>query len=176
MAILPNNNNIAIRRLATDDASALQEIRLLAVNEDRMAFYSTPEEEMEKSLSEYEDDIARDYYAGAFDGERLIGIAAYNGFTQVKQRHRGLLHAVFVHADYRGKGIAKPLLRHVLSTAAAHLEILVLSVTTTSHTARKTYVDIGFESYGVEPKTQKIGDEYFDEEFMWVDLMKYRAA
>ena len=170
------SNNVTIRRLTEADAHALRDIRLIALTEDRAAFYVTPEEEQNKNLSDYAADLAQDYYAGVFDGEKLVGIAAYNAFTYVKQRHRGLLHAVYLCGDYRGQGIMHRLLTHILDEAAKHLEILVLTVTTTSHPARKTYVKLGFESYGVEPRTQKLGDEYFDEEMMWVDLARYRAA
>ena len=50
------------------------------------------------------------------------------------------------------------------------LDSLWLNVTTTNHGARALYASCGFRTVGIKPRTLKVGDRYYDEELMMLDL------
>ena len=166
----------SIRPLIVADAVALHEIRLAAVADDPIAFCATLEEEQQRSVADYAEEIVRDRFFGAFNDGRLVGIMAYAKQPYQKRAHKAELRTVFIHPDYRGKGIAKKLIQTILADAKTHLEIMTLTVATISHDARKLYVSEGFQSYGIEPRNQKIGSDYFDEEYMWLDLSRWQPS
>lgn len=170
------NNAVTIRQLTPTDAIELQRIRLHALACERMAFSASLAEEQIKTLAAYEADIHKDYYCGAFAEGRLIGIAGYTIIPFAKQAHRGILHGVYLMEEHRGKGIAASLIRHALSHAKQRLEIMTLGVCVVSKAARAAYIKEGFQSYGIEPKMQKIDGVYYDEEYMWLDLTSYNPG
>jgi hypothetical protein len=40
------------------------------------------------------------------------------------------------------------------------------------HVARQLYETVGFVVYGREPRALKVGDQYYDEDFMVLDLRR----
>ena len=50
------------------------------------------------------------------------------------------------------------------------MEQLELSVVTTSLAARRLYHSLGFVVYGTEPRALKLGEQYWDEDLMVLDL------
>ena len=50
------------------------------------------------------------------------------------------------------------------------LESLWLDVTTTNHGARALYASCGFRTVAIKRRTLKVGDRYYDEELMALDL------
>jgi RimJ/RimL family protein N-acetyltransferase len=61
-------------------------------------------------------------------------------------------------------------MEHVLAHARTVVSQVHLCVVTENEAARRLYQRLGFTSYGIEPRSLRIGDRYYDE-----DLMVWRA-
>lgn len=164
---------LAIRRLTADDALQLRNIRLLALKESPTAFTESYEELERLDKTDYVQATKDHYYFGAFHEDKLLGIMGYFIRPHRKQWHQGVLFGVYVHPDWRGKAISRKILDVLIYDARKRVEMMVLQVAVDNFSARHTYLKAGFQSYGVEPRALKIGDQYIDEEHMWLDLNAY---
>ena len=92
--------------------------------------------------------------------------------TALKIQHKGNIVSMYVQPEYRSHGIARALLIEAIDRAnrLPDLKQFLLGVMETQTTAKRLYESLGFVVYGREPDAVKIGDEYFDEEFMLLKL------
>ncbi|WP_338870108.1 GNAT family N-acetyltransferase [Spirosoma sp. SC4-14] len=104
------------------------------------------------------------------DQGELAGSVSFRreGQNRERLRHKGLLFAMYVAADYGGQGIGRRLIEEVIGRARSlpHLEQIVLTVIATNHVAKRLYESIGFCSFSLEPRAIKDGNTYYDEEQM----------
>jgi L-amino acid N-acyltransferase YncA len=79
---------------------------------------------------------------------------------------------MYVPQELRGKGVGKALLEAAIAYAKtlSGLEQINLAVVLTSKEARKLFISIGFETYGLERHALKLHDHYFDQEHMTLRL------
>jgi ribosomal protein S18 acetylase RimI-like enzyme len=164
--------DIEIRKLGSDDALQLRNLRLHALKDAPTAFTESYEEMSALDQQDYVKVVRDVNYFGAFSGGALVGIMGYFVRPHRKQWHQGVLFGVYVHPDQRGQGIARRMLDVLLEDARQRVEIMVLQVAVDNYSARHTYLKAGFQSYGIEPKALKVGNSYIDEEHMWLDLNK----
>ncbi len=162
--------SLHIRRLKPDDALQLRTIRLFALKDAPTAFTESYEEMAALDQQDYVKILSDVSYFGAFVDDRLVGVMGYFVRPHRKQWHQGVLFGVYVYPDWRGHGLAGQMLAHLLSEARRRVEIMVLQVAVDNFSARHTYLKAGFQSYGIEPKALKIGEDYIDEEHMWLEL------
>ncbi len=167
-----------VRILKPSDASAYWELRLAALRESPEAFATSYEEairranaieEVEKNLSESEDKFT----IGAFDHEnRLVGVVTFYRERALKLRHKGYLVAMYVSPRVRRTGIGRQLIQELVRHARQLpcLEQINLSVVTSNGPARRLYESMGFETFGVEVRALKSGDQYWDEAHMVLRL------
>ena len=87
-------------------------------------------------------------------------------------RHRANVVGMYVVSKMRGRGVGRALLVEACTRARQvdGLEQLHLAVVTTNTTARHLCRSVGFQSYGLEPHALQLGDRYWDEEFMVLQL------
>ena len=77
-----------------------------------------------------------------------------------------MLWGVYVRAAARGRGLGRLLVGQVIEHARGRVEQLHATVVTTAEAARHLYRHLGFQTYGLEPRGLKVGDQYFDQELM----------
>lgn len=79
---------------------------------------------------------------------------------------------MYVSPAYRGRGNGRRLVQTAIAEAATlpGLEILCTSVFLTATAAHSLYASCGFMSWGVQPRSAKIGIEYVAEEHLFLDL------
>lgn len=155
-----------IGRLVTADAAAFRDIRLAGLLDTPEAFGSSFAAEKDRSLDEFAGTIERNYLAGAWVGQRLVGVTGFYQLMGEKVAHRGNIWGVYVEPAHRGVGIARLLLRNVLAHAREHVSQVHLSVVDGNQAAYALYTSEGFKSYGLEPRSLRIGDRYYDEHLM----------
>jgi ribosomal protein S18 acetylase RimI-like enzyme len=90
---------------------------------------------------------------GAFDGERLVGIAGMAGDPRQQVRHKATLFGMAVAPEAKGQGVGKALVMRIieLATAMDGLRQIVLTVSEGNVAAERLYRSCGFEQWGREP-------------------------
>jgi GNAT superfamily N-acetyltransferase len=163
-----------IRTLNPDDASLYLELRLRALREHPEAFATSYEEERESPLA----DVARrlapgseQVTLGAFDQDRLVGIATLVRPAKIKLRHRATLAAMYVVPEVRSRSLGRALLDCALEVARGWgVSDVALAVTVGNRAARQLYARAGFVSYAIEPRSLCVEGRFHDVEWMVVQL------
>ncbi|HEV2655090.1 MAG TPA: GNAT family N-acetyltransferase, partial [Ktedonobacteraceae bacterium] len=80
--------------------------------------------------------------------------------------------SMYILPERRGQGAGRLLMQGIIAQVKQleGLEQLHLAVVTTNPTAHRLYSSLGFETYGIAPRTLKIGNQYWDEELMLLYL------
>src|SRR5277367_273992 len=158
-----------IRFLTVDDGAEWWRLRLEALQENPKAFSSSAEEHLSLSIEEVGKRLVApdgdSFVVGAFDDDRLLGMAGFYREKGLKNRHKGRVWGVYLTQSKRGTGVARRMLTALLQRAATidGVEQVLLSVTTSQCAAMRLYRSLGFESFGCEPKALKIGNQFLDE-------------
>jgi len=169
-----------VRRLTEADAEAFWDIRLRALRDNPESFGASYEEVLKRGIAGVSQGLRKSEAApddatfGAFDGKTLIGIASFQREEELKKRHKGAIWGMYVPYELRGKGIGKALVEAAIAHAKTlqGLEQINLAVVLTSKEARKLFISMGFETYGVERHALKLHDRYFDQEHMTLRLTR----
>ena len=163
------SNPAVIRLLTPDDARAYRALRLRALAEHPEAFTSSAEEESthaaQWSVQRLTPDSSKphDFFIGAFDGGRLVGMLGLEGRYRYKERHHATVLGMYVVPDSCGHGIGLALMHDLLARARAMpaLEQLELTVTDGNRRAQSLYERLGFTVYGVLPRAIRVqGSDY----------------
>lgn len=158
---------IAIRTFRPEDAAALMALRVEALAAHPEAFGSSVAEELPGVPAWLAAHLDAGRIYGAWDGGELAGMAGLWLEEAEKRRHRGGLWGMYVRAAWRRRGVGRMLVGHVLGrAAAAGLEQVHLGVGAENRAAQALYAAFGFQAYGTEPRSLKLGDVYVDELLM----------
>ena len=167
---------IEIRLLAEGDAAAYWNLRLEALGLEPQSFAESAEEHRETSI---ESAAARlreaeegSFVMGAFRSGALVGMAGFFREKHLKARHKGRIWGVYVRANCREQGIGRALVSALLEKVKTlpRLEQVNLTVSSRQIAAKTLYRSLGFETFGIERAAFKIGEQYFDEEYMVLRL------
>jgi ribosomal protein S18 acetylase RimI-like enzyme len=161
-----------LRLLKPADADAFWHLRLEALRNDSPAFADSAEEHLKTTVETARDrlskaDPASNFVVGIFEDDRLAATAGFYRYTHNKERHKGHIWGVYVRPESRGRGAASALMNEIVRRAREikGLEQITL-VASANLPAQRLYKSLGFESYGVEPRSLKIGSEYVDDVLM----------
>jgi len=167
-----------IRVLHESDAQVYQELRLNSLKNNPEAFGSTYEREVKFSLETVGERLkpTQDKFVlGAFDvSGSLFGKVTFVRENSLKTAHKGNVYGMYVAPKMRGKGLGKSLLLELIRKArdCDSLERINLTVVSTNDSAKKLYMSVGFEVYGVERNALKFNGQYFDEDLMALNITK----
>ena len=157
---------IAIRRLDGADASDYRTIRLAALHGSPEAFGSTYAIEAERPLSAFVERLASSVVFGAYAGQDIVGMAAFQQNSGERKRHKGFIWGLYVRPAARRSGIASALLEALVRSADSVVETLTLTVVQSNDAAQALYRTLGFRIYGVEPRALRSATGYVDEVLM----------
>lgn len=165
-----------IRPLTAADAADFRALRVRALREHPEAFGRTPEEVDSVAVIAERLQLGAggdtDFTLGALDGSALVGVAGCHREPALKQRHVAHIWGVYVAPEHRRSGLGRRLILAAIARARSWpgLESLWLDVTTVNQEARALYVSCGFRSVAIKPRSLKVGDRYYNEELMALDL------
>jgi RimJ/RimL family protein N-acetyltransferase len=160
-----------IRLLNQQDWQSWKDLRLEALQNAPEAYGSSYDEEANQSDQEFQANLTRTDILGAFNHDQLVGCAGFFRMNQIKMNHRGVLYGMYINPEFRGQGIAGQLIEAVISHAQSRVTQLHVTCVTTNPTAVKLYERHGFHIYGTEPRSLKIGDQFYDE-YMMVRIIR----
>ena len=157
-----------IRALSPAEAPAFVALRREALDAAPLAFAASPEDDRGLSEEFMRSSIADPDEAavvGAFEGDRLVGIAGVGRYAKRKQRHRAIIWGMYVSADARGRGLGRALLDAAVNRAREWPGVrqIHLSVTDAAPGARRLYESAGFREWGVEPRSLEAEGRAVDE-------------
>jgi ribosomal protein S18 acetylase RimI-like enzyme len=169
------SDRVSIRRLTAADAEAFRTLRLEALSCAPEAFSASHADEIAKSDGWFSTILSEEAATAVFgaveDGE-LVGMAGFGSNAQEKLRHKGSLWTVYVREAWRRRGIGRLLVQQVIRHAHGKVLMLQATVNADNAEAHGLYARLGFVAYGREPQALRIGDVYFDDELLWLDLTK----
>lgn len=165
-----------VRLLTSEDAAAFQAVRLRGLREHPEAFGSSLEEEADTPLKKTAEGLAKSLpdnpLFGAFVDEELVGIIGLFRASHLKMRHRASIGAMYVAPEARQQKLGRALLDAAIDYARSldGIEDVVLAVTVGNDAARALYVSAGFQSYSIDPRLIYTNDNYYDVEWMILQL------
>jgi ribosomal protein S18 acetylase RimI-like enzyme len=161
-----------LRLLTASDAESWWHLRLEALRNDSPSFADSAEEHAATTLDMARErlangDPAENFVLGLFEDGKLTATAGFYRYTHLKERHKGHIWGVYVRPESRGKGVARALMQEIIRRAQTMNGLEQILLVASAHLpARKLYETLGFQSYGVEPRSLKIGTEYIDDVLM----------
>lgn len=161
-----------IRQLTEQDAELYRSIRLSALLLSPEPFGSSYTEEVELPLEEFMIRLRNDYrrfVLGAFVDDTIVGLVGLNAEKRMKLSHKATIWGMFVLPEFRGRGIAKSLMREAIFMAGSieDVEQINLCVVSNNIEAKNLYMSLGFEVYGNERHALKNSDgNYSDEDYL----------
>ena len=169
---------MTIRALGENDTESFRALRLRALKEYPEAFSSSYETNAEYPLSTFAqrlrglDEAAGRFVLGAYVDGILVGTVGLSRGDSPKTQHRGFIWGVYVAKEQQGQGIGRHLMVEAIARArnVPGLAIVVLAVVTANDAARKLYVSLGFQTYGIERRAMLVAGKYLDEELMALDV------
>lgn len=173
--------SIIIRKLQPYEIAIYREIRLECLKTAPDHFGATYEEEALNPKLRFEiyiENNSPDHVMfGAFDEDKLIGIAGFNRMERQRAMHRGEVVQVYVNSNYRGQNIGEKLLRSVIEHAFTldGIEQMELRVVAGNQTAIRIYEKLGSKTFGIQRNYFKIRDGYLDQQFMQLFKSDYQT-
>ncbi len=164
-----------IRHAVSSDVDSFRELRLEALKNHPTAFAMDYDDMASRSREYWEGRLKIDpmedglFFAEA--GSELVGMSGIHRNIGKKISHTAMVWGVYVKPGWRGRRIAKSLVRACLNWAS-HLGLVNvrLGVVTENKAAVRCYERIGFSIYGTEPKVIFYEGMYYDDYLMSIEL------
>lgn len=164
-------DNVKIIKLPPERWEEYKNLRLEALKNEPTAFAASYEEKASKEDEYWQNQLKKfqdadeDSMWFAEVSDKLVGLTGWYRSNTEKLRHSASVYAVYVNPKYRGKGIAKELIKKVLEEVESKPEIVKidLNVNTKNEAATNLYKKLGFEIVGTLHKEIYVNGEYFDE-------------
>jgi RimJ/RimL family protein N-acetyltransferase len=167
-------SEINIRRATLEDAAALRELRLEALQNRPEAFGSDYEKESRQPLAQTEDSLRDEMNLAIFIAtaeSKLIGMTGIGKYRHTKLKHGAFVWGVYVQPAWRGQGVSQQIMQACIQWGREHgLQFIKLAVINTNAPAINSYLRSGFRVYGVDPRVILYNDIYYDELLMVKDL------
>lgn len=161
---------VDVRRLGAGDGDLYKQIRMEALKNAPEAFGSTYEQEANRGNEYFEKKVTTSCVFGAFSSSEIVGVSGFYQQAGPKFEHKGVLWGMYVKPNFRNSGIGSKLVRAVLNHARDKVELVTLSVVTENERAISIYSQLGFESFGTEPKALRVGTVYYSEMHMMYQI------
>lgn len=155
-----------IRQLSETDVLDWKTIRLEAVKLHPESFGGSFEEDASKSDNEFAEGLRRNIVFASYEGGKIAACVGFFVFSHLKMQHRGTLFGMYVRQEFRRSGLSNRLVATVLDHARSRVLQVHCTVVTSNVPALKLYKSSGFEIYGTEPRSLKVGQTFYDEHLM----------
>lgn len=165
-----------VRPIRAGDEGALRELRLEGLRLHPTAFGADYDESAAHTadwwrawVADYlsSPDMAAAFVAESAADGALAGMTTLRRMASAKMRHAANVYAVYVRADWQGRGVATALLEAGAAWARERgVRMLKLSVEAGNASAIRCYVRNGYTVYGVDPQVIFHDGVYYDDLLM----------
>jgi ribosomal protein S18 acetylase RimI-like enzyme len=165
--------NYLVRTLGAEDVDEFRRVRLDALRLHPEAFLASYEDESVLDRAQFAERLATPGLTrfGAFAHAEMVGLVGLQVPSGAKIRHKAHLFSMYVADGHRRTGLADRLVQAVIDAARqAGALLLQLTVTAGNARAQDLYKRMGFRLYGTERRALRLGDRFYDEELMGLDL------
>lgn len=108
---------------------------------------------------------------GAFKDDKLVACVTLRQLKQVGSSHKAMIENLFL-LDKKDESTLLNLMQFAIDHAKSrNIEKLMTCVTSNNISGKIFFSSIGFETLGLESKSSKIGDEYFDVHWLLYDIV-----
>ena len=164
-----------IKTLTKNDAEDYRQIRIEALYNNPDSFGTMYQEEAAETIEYFRNKIPIDsnnFILGCYNDNKIIGIVVFHQESRIKTKHKAYIRSMYVKEEYRRQGIGELLLNELIEKAKAidGIEILLLDIVTNNIPAKRLYLSFGFKTYGVEKMAYKFNNQYFDMEYMSLQI------
>ncbi|MBL7572785.1 GNAT family N-acetyltransferase [Staphylococcus saccharolyticus] len=102
---------------------------------------------------------------GAFEKDQLAATCTLKQMNYVGKNHKAVLENNFVKDN--DEIVNRELINYIIHYAREHqIEMLMTTIASNNISAKVFFSSIGFENLAFEKNASKIGDEYFDENWL----------
>lgn len=165
--------NYVVRALGVEDVDEFRRVRLDALRLHPEAFLASYEDECVLDRVQFAERLATPGLTrfGAFAHEEMVGLVGLRVPNGAKVRHKAHLFSMYVANGHRRSGLADRLVQAVINAAGqTGALVLQLTVTAGNSPAQRLYARMGFQVYGVERRAIQVGNRFYDEELMVLNL------
>jgi ribosomal protein S18 acetylase RimI-like enzyme len=107
---------------------------------------------------------------GAFDGP-LVGMAGLQREAKLHVRHKASVWGLYVVPGFRRRGLGRALVEELIAHAQAiGVEVLRAVSTSGNAPALGLFMSLGFEQFGLEPRSRKVDGGYLDQVYLRLEL------
>ncbi|WP_179213877.1 GNAT family N-acetyltransferase [Rhizobium sullae] len=160
-----------LRRLDRNDASSFREVRLEALANHPEAFGASWEEEQSLSEAHFAGRLENGLVIGGLSDDGILaGTIGVSKSKAIKMQHIGSIWGMYVRQAARGTGLSRLLLSAAIDEVGTTLRSLRLSVVSSNVPAIRLYKSMGFDEWAVEVEALKVGDTYYDEILMRLEV------
>jgi ribosomal protein S18 acetylase RimI-like enzyme len=150
-------------RLKPDDIETIRSVRLEGLKNHPENFGADHDHEASQPLEWWLRRMGSGKSFGVWIDGDLAGLTVFARHAERKHAHQGVIGAVYVRPQYRGKGVGDALIRAALEEAAEHVEHVTLTVTESNATAFRLYERNGFKVVGRLPASIRVDGKDYDE-------------
>lgn len=161
-----------IVRLTSADVTRFREVRLAGLRMDPNGFRYSEVEDAAIDTERWAVRLDNAYVVAAqHDGsDEILGVGGFSLFAGDKLAHKGLIWGMYVRPSARGTGVADAIMDALIAHARTRVRHLQLTVMSDNVRARAFYERHGFVTYATEPEAVRQGDEFRDEDSMWLSF------
>ncbi|UOD89504.1 GNAT family N-acetyltransferase [Staphylococcus haemolyticus] len=108
---------------------------------------------------------------GAFKDDKLVACVTLRQLRQVGSSHKAMIENLFL-LDKKDESTILNLMQFAIDYAKSrNIEKLMTCVTSNNISGKIFFSSMGLETLGLESKSSKIGDEYFDVHWLLYDIV-----
>lgn len=164
-----------LRKLVTSDYESFLAMRLKMLESSSENYsaglsdwQNASQEQIMAFLKEGED-ASDNFVLGAFSQENLNGMAGFRRETRASLRHKGNTWGLY---QISGSDAEELLLREIIRIVSAYPEFKYIRSVQNASNAEKLelFHRVGFRQYGLEEKSLKIGERFFDHVYLKLEL------
>lgn len=167
------SNTFQFKQLGLEYLEEYKALRLTSLTTDPDSFLFSLDQERLNSQFHYRNQITNqgpDPFGlwGVLESTKLVGYTILSGEFASKKKHAANLYEVFILPEYRGRGLAKLLVRAVIealkNTQSTHL---YLSVIANNSKAISLYHSLGFKLVASIPNAINLNHDKFVDELIF---------